>query len=215
MKKLYLIGDSIRMQYCAYVKAALAGKAEVVWHDNNARFAAYTLMSIGNWEAELRVGRDVDCVHWNTGLHDCIRACGEDPQTPVDIYAYYIERICKRLQNYYPSAKMVFATSTPVQEEKFDFWFARRNADIDELNAAATGIVKKYGMAVNDLNTLLKAQDPDAVHSDKTHFNVPLGREIITKAVLKSVCPILDVDYNSLTMPDFNVEMSPEKDILK
>ena len=39
-----------------------------------------------------------------------------------------------------------------------------------------------------------------------THFNTPKGREKMTKAVLKAVCPCLDVDYESLEMPDFSDE---------
>ena len=213
MKKLYLIGDSIRMGYCEYVKAALEGKAEVHWHSGNARFAEYVLYSIGDWEHKNRVGEDTACVHWNTGLHDVIRTAGEEPLTPPEIYGYYIERICKRLKNYYPQAKMIFATSTPVQEELYDYWFARKNEDIDAINSIAVKIVQKYGMEVNDLNALLK-NVPKEYYSDKTHFNTPQARELITKAVLKKVCPALGVDYNELTMPDFNKEISSDDEIL-
>ena len=113
MKKLYLIGDSIRMGYCEYVKAALEGKAEVHWHSGNARFAEYVLYSIGDWEHKNRVGEDTACVHWNTGLHDVIRTAGEEPLTPPEIYGYYIERICKRLKNYYLSFNFVLTQAVP------------------------------------------------------------------------------------------------------
>lgn len=214
MKKLYLIGDSIRMGYCEYVKAALDGFAEVRWHDGNAKFAEYVLYSIGDWEHKSRFGSDVACVHWNTGLHDVIRTAEEEPITPTEIYAYYIDRICKRLKRYYPEAKMIFATSTPVQEELYDYWFSRKNADIDERNNAAIKIVKEYGMEVNDLNALLRDK-PVSIFSDKTHFNTPEARELITKAVLKSVCPALGVNYDDLTMPDFTKELIADTEILK
>lgn len=214
MKKLFLIGDSIRMGYCRYVKAALEGKAEVYWHDDNARFAEYVLYSIGDWENEMRLGSDVACVHWNTGLHDVIRTAGEEPITPPEIYGYYIDRICRRLRRYYPEAELIFASSTPVQEEKYDYWFARKNADIDEINAVAEKTVKKHGVKFNDLNAVLRNQ-PAEIFSDKTHFNTPAAREIITKAVLKSVSPSLGVDYNELVMPDFNTEITADEKILK
>ncbi len=213
MKKLYLIGDSIRMGYCEYVKAALSDKAEVLWHDGNARFAEYLLYSIGDWEHQNRVGKDTACVHWNTGLHDVIRSAGEEPITPPEIYGYYIDRICKRLKNYYPEAEIIFATTTPVQEELYDYWFARKNSDIDAINRKALEVVEKYGMRVNDLNALLKNQ-PEEIFSDKTHFNTPVAREIITKAVLKSVCPALGVDFNTLAMPDFTKEIISDREIL-
>lgn len=214
MKKLFLIGDSIRMGYCEYVKAALEGKAEVYWHKDNAKFAEYVLYSIGDWEHEMRLGSDVACVHWNTGLHDVIRTAGEEPLTPPEIYGYYIDRICRRLKSYYPSAKLIFATSTPVQEELYDFWFARKNEDIDRINAVAADTVKKHGVEINDLNSLLKNQ-PREIYSDKTHFNTPAAREIITKAVLKSVCPALGVSFDELTMPDFTQEIIAGDEIRK
>ena len=43
MKKVLLLGDSIRMGYDDYVKEALDGKCEVVYDaEDNGRFAAYT-----------------------------------------------------------------------------------------------------------------------------------------------------------------------------
>ena len=48
MKKVLLLGDSIRMGYDDYVKEALDGKCEVVYDaEDNGRFAAYTL-----WQAK-------------------------------------------------------------------------------------------------------------------------------------------------------------------
>lgn len=202
------------MGYCEYVKEALEGKAEVYWHTENARFAEYVLYSIGNWEHNLRLGKDLACVHWNVGLHDVIRTAGEEPMTPPDIYAYFIDRICKRLKSYYPEAKFVFATTTPVQEELYDFWFARKNADIDAINEKAVQVVKSHGMDVNDFAALLKDCD-DSMHSDLTHFNTPKANELMTKAVLKSVCPALGIDYDSLTMPDFSVIKIASDDVLK
>ena len=39
MKKVVLLGDSIRMNYCKYVKSKLEGIAEVYYPDDNCRFA--------------------------------------------------------------------------------------------------------------------------------------------------------------------------------
>lgn len=213
MKKLFLIGDSIRMGYCEYVKEALKGKAEVYWHVENARFAEYVLYSIGDWEHKMRLGEDLACIHWNVGLHDVIRTMEEDPITPPEIYGYYIDRICTRLKKYYPNAELIFATSTPVQEELYDYWFARKNSDIDAINAVAVEIAENHGIKVNDLNALLRNQ-PKEIFSDKTHFNTPLASELITKAVLKSVCPALGVNYDELTMPDFSINRIASDDIL-
>lgn len=203
LKKLFLIGDSIRMGYAPYVREALSGKAAVYWPDENCRFSAYTYYALGDWEDKMRMGADLAVVHWNTGLHDAVRFAEEDPVTPPDIYARYIVRICDRLNFLYPAAKQIFATSTPVLETRYGYWLHRKNADIDALNSAAVDALKSRNIAINDLHSV-----PDeSCFSDATHFNTPAGREAMTKAVLKSVCPALGIDYNTLTMPDFSGEL--------
>lgn len=43
MKNLLLIGDSIRMGYDKAVKKTLEGKANVIFPEENCRFASYVL----------------------------------------------------------------------------------------------------------------------------------------------------------------------------
>ena len=38
MKKIILIGDSIRLGYCGFVKEVLADKAEVFFPEDNCKF---------------------------------------------------------------------------------------------------------------------------------------------------------------------------------
>lgn len=202
-KKLFLIGDSIRMGYAPYVREALKGKAKVYWPDENCRFAAYTYYSLGNWENDMRLGADLAAVHWNAGLHDVVRFADEEPVTPPDIYAQYIVRIYNRLKFLYPAAKQIFATSTPVIESRYNYWLHRSNAEIDALNSAALNALEDCDIEINDLHAIVKEE----YFSDATHFNTPEGREAMTKAVLKSVCPALGIDHDTLTMPDFNKEL--------
>ena len=68
MKKVLLLGDSIRMGYDDYVKELLDGKCEVIYDpDDNGRFAAYTL-----WQANQMFKKygKFDVVHWNNGYWD-------------------------------------------------------------------------------------------------------------------------------------------------
>lgn len=203
LKKLFLIGDSIRMGYAPYVREALKGKAIVFWPEENCRFAAYTYYALGDWEHNMRMGEELAVVHWNAGLHDAVHFAEEDAVTPPEIYAHYIGRINKRLGFLYPAAKQIFATTTPVIEEGFGYWLRRNNAEIDALNAAAVEALKDRDVTINDLHAVVC----DEHHSDATHFNTPSGREVLTKAVLRSVCPALGIDYDTLTMPDFYVDL--------
>jgi hypothetical protein len=50
MKKVVLIGDSIRMGYDKYIKDALNGTAEVFYPSENCRFAEYVLRYAHEWK---------------------------------------------------------------------------------------------------------------------------------------------------------------------
>ena len=116
MKKIVLIGDSIRMGYDKYVREALAGSAEVYYPEENCRFAEYVLRFVHEWKSRGNWPDDVDLVHWNAGLWDVCEIFGDEPLTPVEFYVNLIKRIDKRLRRIFPHAKMVFATSTAVLE---------------------------------------------------------------------------------------------------
>ena len=117
MKRIVLIGDSIRLGYEKYVKAAFEGTAEVYSPTENCRFAEYTLRFAHEWKIKGGWPEEVDVVHWNVGLWDVSRLYGDEPLTIKCAYENYIERINKRLRMMYPNAKFIFATSTAVKEE--------------------------------------------------------------------------------------------------
>lgn len=182
MKKVLLLGDSIRMGYDKAVKRSLEGKAEVYFPQENCRFASYLLRNISDYR-QLSDNQPFDVIHWNAGLWDCLRLFEEDPHTPLDVYAYYIDRVCIRLKKLYPNAKIIFATSTKVQSEKMDKDFKRYNEEIEEYNRTAVEVVKKHGFPVNDLYAVSDTL-PEEAHSDSVHYYTPLGTEVFTNAVL-------------------------------
>ncbi|MBO5670506.1 MAG: SGNH/GDSL hydrolase family protein, partial [Clostridia bacterium] len=108
MKNILLIGDSIRIGYDKSVRTPLQGLANVYFPEENTRFASYVLRYLHEYKG-LVPGGHVDVLHWNAGLWDCLRLFGEDVHTPVEIYAYYIDRICARIQKIFPDAKVIFA----------------------------------------------------------------------------------------------------------
>ena len=192
MKNLLLIGDSVRAGYDKSVKKSLEGKANVIFPDENCRFAAYVLRHFHEYLEGIK-GEDIDVIHWNAGLWDSLRLFGEEPHTPVEIYAYYIERICIRIKKLCPNAKVLFATSTRVISEEMSADFKRYNEEIEQYNEIATGIVTKYGFAVNDLYAL-SASLPAEAHSDAVHYYTPMGTEAFTKQVLSFVVPALGIE---------------------
>ena len=191
MKNVLLIGDSIRMGYDKAVKKSLEGKANVYFPAENCRFASYILRYIHEYKSLVKDG-NVDVIHWNAGLWDCLRMFEEEPHTPVEIYAYYIERICVRIKKIFPDARVIFATSTRVQSEKMNKNFKRTNEEIEKYNEAAAKVVKKYGFEVDDLYAVSKTL-PDEAHSDPVHYYTAMGTETFTNQVLSCLVPSLDI----------------------
>lgn len=191
MKSVILLGDSIRVGYESAIKDSLQGIADVYTPKDGNLFAAHLFRFVHEFK-DLVPG-EVDVLHWNAGLWDVVRNLEDDPQTPIEIYKYYIERICKRIIKAYPNTKVIFATTTSVQSEKMSKYFIRYNEDIELYNAAAVEIVKKYGFDVNDLYAVSKGL-PEEAHSDPTHYATALGTEALAKSVLKHLAEALDID---------------------
>lgn len=202
MKKVMLVGDSIRQGYDKFVKLALEDCAEVYFPQDNCRFAQYVLRHISDWLSASGFGEEVDCLHWNAGLWDCLQLYGQGPLTPLEIYEVFMDKICQRIRLLFPKAKVIFATSTPVWEEKYGKDFKRFNQDIEAYNAAAVEIVKKYGFEVNDLYTLLK-DAPKSYFSDMTHYYTQEATEVITNQVLQHIAKAIDVEPKAIHYADF------------
>ena len=208
MKKILLIGDSIRQGYDKYVKMAFEGTADVFYSKDNCRFASYVLRCLPDWKAVYCGNENVDLVHWNAGLWDCLKMLDGIHHTPIEIYKEYIERCCTVIEKLFPGAKMIFATSTPVQEHLFGE-MKRLNADIEAYNAAAVRIIKAHGGEINDLYTLMNAQ-PVEYHSDLTHYETKDGTRVIANQVIEHIEKALDIkamplDYDALFAKKDNI----------
>lgn len=188
MKTLLLLGDSIRAGYDKSVQKSIGERANVIFPEDNNRFASYFLRHMHEWAGS----GQIDVIHWNTGLWDCLRLFGEDPHTPIEVYAYYIDRICRRIKKLYPDAKVIFATSTSVLSEEMSDDFKRYNEEIEEYNKAAVEVVSKYGFEINDLYALSKTL-PKSAHSDPVHYYTPEGTRVFTEKVLEVVAPALGI----------------------
>ena len=206
MKTVLLIGDSIRASYDRAVREALRGGAEVFFPRENCRFAQYVLRNLHEWKQAENVPDSLDLIHWNAGLWDTLRLFGDEPMTPPEIYAAYLERICRRIRLLFPQAKMTFALSTPVLEHRFPDPKAcfRRNADIREYNAIAERVIHVHGGEINDLYRVLDGV-PDSYYSDMTHPYTKAGGRLLTEAVLRSVCVSLRLPLpaEQPSLPDF------------
>lgn len=201
MKKVFLIGDSIRMGYDKYVREALQETAEVYYPDENCKFAQYILRMILGWKK--KTPEDIDLIHWNAGLWDVIELYGDGPLTPIDVYAQMIKRVDKRLRMFYPNAKIVFATSTAVIEAGNDANHARYNATIEAYNKAAIEALKDTDTVINDLYALTK-DAPEEWHSDRTHYKTKTAIRAIGGQVVDTICKELGISAKEIDMETFD-----------
>ena len=205
MKKIVLIGDSIRMGYDKYVKEALAGTAEVFYPSENCRFAAYVLRYAHEWKKAGKWGDDVDLVHWNAGLWDVMELFDDGPLTSLAYYGEAIARIDRRLRLLFPKAKIVFATSTTVKEIAPPTNYNRHNATIEAYNAEALRVLAETDTQINDLYSL-SASFPDSYRSDWVHFYTPEGTEAIGGRVLSVICEQLGITPSQINIENFDPE---------
>ena len=184
MKKLYLLGDSIRMGYESSVKQKMAGLADVFSPAVNCEFAQFTLRHMHEWAEQIKCQNEIDLVHWNNGLWDTARLFGDECLTPPDVYADMLGRIYKRIRIVFPNAKVIFALSTPVLEERYDrAKFFRLNRDIREYNSIASRVMNELNVEVNDLYSIA-ANFTVSQYADVTHFTKE-GYNILAGAIVK------------------------------
>lgn len=171
MKKVLLLGDSIRMGYDDYVKEMLQGECEVCYSEDNGRFSAYTLWQLNQMVKEH--GR-FDIVHWNNGYWDMnIEAPMTEPMLSPEEYLHFLRRIIRLLKGW--GTKIIFATTTPVlvsghaADIQTGATFKYNNDWVIAYNAAAKDLMAEEGVPVNDLYTLCLEDEhyykcPDMLH---------------------------------------------------
>lgn len=164
-KNILLLGDRVRYStdsgygYGIFVMDELAGEAYVYSPKEDCRSAAYTLRNLHWWAQELHIEpEEIDVVHWNNGLWDVERIMGDQPITPIGVYADTLRRIHARIRALFPNAKVIFAATTPVIEQNSGsvLYF---NADIEAYNSAARKALEPLGVAFNDLYAAAKDFD--------------------------------------------------------
>ena len=157
LPRVLLVGDSICNGYQAGVVRALEGKMNVSYW-----ISSYCVTSPG-YLKRLALCLDeakYDVVHFNNGLHSL--------GTPTDDWAKGLEAALRLIREKQPSARIVWATSTPLKDPG-------RTAKARALNAAAADVVKRLGgIETNDLFALLDPLDREQNWSDTYHHKPPV-----------------------------------------
>ena len=174
MKKVLLLGDSIRMGYDSIVKEMLEGKAEVFYDDfDNGRFSSYTL-----WQANqmMRKFGKFDIVHFNNGYWDMhIEAPMTEPIHPIPEYLSNLRRIVELCRTN--GATVIFASTVPVCKEGEGLDNTGTGANITyknewvvEYNKHAKALMEELGVIYNDLYEAMLKDDNCYKCSDSLHL---------------------------------------------
>ena len=177
MKKIILLGDSIRLSYQRRVTELLGSDYTVWGPDDNCRFASYTLRMLYDYREQLK-GADV--IHFNCGLWDMCDLFGDGPFTPIEVYAEQMARIAKILKTYAPV--VIFAATTPPSPKMWGHDLDRVRA----YNAAAMAALEPLGILFDDLFTPV-AEDIDRMISEDYLHASPYGVEVLANRVADCV----------------------------
>lgn len=187
--RVLIIGDSISLGYTPYVEQSLAGQAVVVHNAGNAQDSKNGLKNLDSWIGDGKW----DVISFNFGLWDlCYRRPG--PVTlenrdkvngliavPLNEYEKNLDLIAARLKS--TGAKVIFQSVTvvPAQEP------GRNSEDVARYNRAATEVMTRLGIPINDLQSVTAAL-PDVMRESNSdvHYTEP-GYAQIAKSVVKSI----------------------------
>ena len=163
LPKVLIIGDSISLGYTPHVTKMLKDQALVKHHRGNAQHTATGLKKLDQWLG----GTPWDVIHFNWGLWDL---CYRHPESkvqgnrdkvngtltiPLDQYEKNLDVLVTRLQ--LTGAKLIWAHTTVVPENEA----GRIVGDDKKYNDVASRIMKKRGVAINDLHFLTRRFPPN------------------------------------------------------
>lgn len=175
MKKVLLLGDSIRMGYDSYVKEELKDEFEVYYDDtDNGRFSAYTI-----WQFNILNNKygPFDIVHFNNGYWDMNHECPDGSETfPLEDYLHNLKRLIGLIRQI--NAIPIFSTTIPIYETKEDtlyngVMYQKINyldSWVTKYNAAAIHLMEEEHVLVNDLYSLLLDEPRYAKCQDSLHL---------------------------------------------
>lgn len=193
LPKALIIGDSISQGYTQPVTVLLKGRIAVSRPKANCGSTEVGLANLDKWLE----GGPWQVIHFNWGLHDL---CYRNPESktqgnrdkvngkqsvPLSQYEKNLEALVLRLKA--TGASLIFATTTLVPEGEA----GRFVGDDAKYNTAALAIMKKHGIAIDDLHALTKSFSPDLfTEPGNVHFK-PEGSQKLAAQVAESIAAAL------------------------
>ncbi|MGB0578876.1 MAG: SGNH/GDSL hydrolase family protein [Limisphaerales bacterium] len=198
LPRVLLIGDSISIGYTVQTRALLKGKANVHRVPTNAGDTGRGINGLPKWLKT--VGGKWDVIHFNWGLWDL---CYRHPKSKnqgrrdkvngtithtLEQYTANLEKLVAELNK--TKAKLIFATTTPVPDGEF----GRKLGDDRKYNTAATQVMKRYGIEINDLHAAMAGKmNKYGVKPGDVHFTKE-GSQLLANQVANAISVALKED---------------------
>lgn len=190
MKKVILIGDSIRMGYQPFVRQELADCANVWGPEENGGTSANVLAHLDEWA----ISRPAEIIHLNCGLHDLGGAFdAADPGALLSQYRANLEEIFGRILDE-TGARLIWAATTPVNErwQHKNWGFDQIQAEGLAYNTASVEIARRKDILVNDLYSVVMDAGRDTLlQEDGIHFTES-GYRVLGRAVARVIRRAMD-----------------------
>ncbi len=198
MKKVILLGDSIKAWYAPIVKEKLDGKCEVVvFEGENGKFAHNNLRHLMNLLSTH--GKTVDLVHFNSGYWDmAIMPYLNEPMISLAEYQSALRKIVKLSRA--AGAKVIFATTTPLPGKEVGpdntgtgVTFSFEQEMVSDYNRAACDVMAEENVPVNDLYAVCKQHERYYKCEDNLH-HTPEGNEVLAGHVAAAILKELGIE---------------------
>ena len=189
LPNVLILGDSISIGYTPEVRKLLDGVADVFRPATNCMYSGYGVLHVEEWVGD----RKWDVIHFNFGiwdvqyLQDGEMVANLDEHNLEDLeHRYTTEQHAQNLETILgilkqTDATLIWSTTTPVISEGID-----TERLIATNNQAALGLMKREGVAINDLNGLAEPNLKEWQLDDGCHYN-PLGYTELGKQVAEKI----------------------------
>jgi len=178
LPRVLLIGDSISIGYTLQVRELLKGKANLHRIPINGGATEVGLANMKEWLGDGKW----DVIHFNFGLHDAKYTSETTLRATPEQYLKNLQELIDQMKA--TGARLIFATTTPTPAKLSRA--TRRFDSIPRRNEIAVELMKKNGVAIDDLYSVVLPVQEKIQRPGDVHYN-PEGYDVISKAVAASI----------------------------